>query len=411
MCFVSTDSLSFVATGALDRFVLRLSSIEAPSDLRVALKTVYVCLAKKYARRAMSSLAYLLLGELFGNTIRNINQERDMDKLTPDGKRFLESMASVLAKLSLNESFAGGSKLYHMNSWIQSRFETLEKCIEKLLAVEEPVMVPWNSGCTVQGSLPNLQFLMRALTEHRDQINHRCMSHEWLAHSTRSLYLSRLPILWAALVSGHRRGSLTAGGSADLSSPPRSCIEKASFRDKQERVQQAVETFAHTDLIGQMVNMVTQRQRKNEVKPASIECGASRMQHLSATVIEMDLESKDLAAMPKLMHFKNLHTLKIPRNRIQELGDLPWSLKILDCSHNQLSTLNGVECLFNLESLDASHNRLEEAMSALVNTSRMVSLNLAHNWLDCASKETPYPCLALTLRREEYVNEMFFDPS
>jgi len=390
--------------------VLRLSSIEAPSDLRVALKTVYVCLAKKYARRAMSSLAYLLLGELFGNTIRNINQEQDMDKLTPDGKRFLESMASVLAKLSLNESFAGGSKLYHMNSWIQSRFETLEKCIEKLLAVEEPVMVPWNSGCTVQGSLPHLQILLRALTEHKDQINQLCMSQEWLAHSTRSFYLSRLPILWAALVSGHRRNP-TAGGSADVSSPPRSRIEKASFPDKQERMQQATETFPHTDLIGQMVNMVTQRQRKNEVKPASIESGASRMQHLSATVTEMDLDSKDLAAMPKLMHFKNLHTLKIPRNRIQELGDLPWSLKILDCSHNQLSNLNGVECLFNLESLDASHNRLEEVMSALVNTSLMVSLNLSHNWLDWASKETPYPCLALTLRRGEHVNEIFFDPS
>lgn len=367
----------------------RLSSIEVPSDLRVALKTVYVCLAKKYARRAISSLAYVLLGELFGNTIRAINQERDVDKLTPDGKRFLESMASVLAKLSLNESFAGGSKLYHMNSWIQSRFETLEKCMERLLAVEEPVVVPWNSGCTVQGSLPNLQILLRALTGHKDQINQLCMSQEWLAQSTRAFYLSRLPILWAALFSGHRRNA-SAGGSADLSSPPRSRIEKAFFPDRQERLQQAVETPAHTDLIGHMVNMVTQRQRKNEVKAVSIENGASRMQHLSATVTEMDLESKDLAALPKLVHFKNLHTLKIPRNRIQELGDLPWSLKILDCSHNQVSKLHGVECLLNLESLDASHNRLEEVMSALVTTSRMVWLNLSHNWLDFASKETPF---------------------
>ena len=78
-------------TGALDRFVSRLSSVEAPGDLRVALKTLYVCFAKKYARRAISSLAYMLLGELFGNTIRDINHEGDVDKLTPDGKRFLES--------------------------------------------------------------------------------------------------------------------------------------------------------------------------------------------------------------------------------------------------------------------------------------------------------------------------------
>jgi len=370
--------------------VSRLSSVEAPGDLRVALKTLYVCFAKKYARRAISSLAYMLLGELFGNTIRDINHEGDVDKLTPDGKRFLESMASVLAKLSQNESFAGGSKLYHMNSWIQSRFETLEKCMERLLAVEEPAMAPWNSGCTVQGSTTNLHVLLRALTEHKDDINHMCMSHEWLAHSVQAFYHTRLPILWAALGSGHKRRA-----SADMSSPPRSRIERDHpFRGKQSQVQKAAETSAHTDLLGQMVNMVTQPQRKGEAKPASTESAESRMQHLSATVTEMDLESKDLVATPNLQHFKNLHTLRLPRNRIQELGDLPWSLKILDVSHNQLSHLNGVECLFNLESLDASHNRLEEVMSALVNVSRMTWLNLSHNQLESACEGTPSSRLA-----------------
>ena len=366
----------------------RLSSVEAPGDLRVALKTLYVCFAKKYARRAISSLAYMLLGELFGSTIRDINQERDVGTLTPDGKRFLESMASVLAKLSQNESFAGGSRLYHMNSWIQSRFDTLEKCMERLLAVEEPAVVPWNSGCTVQGSLPSLQFLLRALTEHKDDINHLCMSHEWLAHAAQAFYHSRLPILWAALAGGHRRNA-SAGGSVDMSSPPRSRIEKAPFRVKQSHVQNAEEASAHSGLIGQMVNMVTQSQQKSEAKLTSTSSAASRMQHLSATVTEMDLESKDLVAMPNLQHFQNLHTLRMPRNRIQELIDLPWSIKILDVSRNQLSHLNGVECLLNLESLDASHNSLEEVMSALINTSRMTGLNLSHNRLESACKETP----------------------
>jgi len=126
--------------------------------------------------------------------------------------RFLDSMASVLAKLSLNESFAGGSNLYHMNSWIQvsqccsvlqcvavfcgvlqcgavwrsvmqcvaacaaacgvpflmnswiqSRYESFEKCMDRILAVDEPAIVPWNSGCTVKGSVQNLQVLVGAV--------------------------------------------------------------------------------------------------------------------------------------------------------------------------------------------------------------------------------------------------------
>ena len=164
-----------VLAGALDRLLSRLASTDAPHDMRVALKTVYACIAKKYGSRAISTLAYLLVGELFADRIRNLAAVHVVESLTPEGARFLENMAKVLSKLALNESFAGGSKLYHMNSWIQSRYENFEKGIAKILCVDEPAIFPWNSGCTVQGSLPNLHVLLRVLTEHKEEINRYCV--------------------------------------------------------------------------------------------------------------------------------------------------------------------------------------------------------------------------------------------
>jgi len=50
-----------------------------------------------------------------------------------------------------------------MNSWIQSRYESFEKSMDRILAVDEPAIVPWNSGCTVKGSVQNLQVLVGAV--------------------------------------------------------------------------------------------------------------------------------------------------------------------------------------------------------------------------------------------------------
>ena len=334
--------------------------MDAPDEMRVALKTVFMCLSKKYGRRAISSLGYVLFGELFSSTVRNIHQDEHMDALTPEGIRFLASMASVLSKLSVNESFAGGSKLYYMNGWIQSRCDNFEKGLEKMLTVDGPAIGAWNSGCSVLGSVPNLYVLLRALTEHKDDINRVCMTDEWQTYSTQSFYQSRLPILWAALDSGRRRSAET------FSSPPRSMPnEKARSPERPSHAHKVAMPSVQNGLIGEMVNMFTQQSKQSVSKVSASESAASRMEHLSATVTQMDLDSRGLDAVPKLEHFKNLQTLNISRNHIFELGELPRSLRSLDCSNNQLSHLAGVECLVNLEVLNCSHNLLEEISSAL----------------------------------------------
>jgi len=57
--------LNGACAGALDRLLTRLSSLDAPADMRVVLKTVYACIAKKYGRRAISTLMYMLMGTDF----------------------------------------------------------------------------------------------------------------------------------------------------------------------------------------------------------------------------------------------------------------------------------------------------------------------------------------------------------
>jgi len=228
---------------------------------------------------------------------------------------------------------------------------------------------------------------MRALTKHKEDIHHFCMSLEWLTPATQSFYHSRFPILWAALESGRRRGN-----SEHFTSPPRSARGNGFFlgvspeREKDRRLQAADASSMQARLLGQMVNMVSQHSPTSEDtgagSGAKCDSSANRMQHLSATVTDMDLDGRDLVAVPQLHHFKNLHTLNIPRNRIRELGDLPASLRALDCSRNQLVDLSGVECLFHLEHLNASHNVLQHVVGGLINSHQMISLDLSYNRLD-----------------------------
>lgn len=345
--------------------------------MRVALKTVYACIAKKYGNRVISTLAHLLIGDLFGDVIRKLTEPEVVDSLTPEGARFLNSMASVLFKLSLNESFAGGSKLYHMNSWIQSRYENFEKSMENILAVDEPVMVSWNSGCTVQGSPANLYVLLCVLTEYKEDINRLCMSPEWSLPAALSVYQSSIPVLWTALEHGRRRGAMIDSSS----SPPRS-IRSGVSPIKEALVDREHTSTAQEALLGEMVKMVTKKNSDPQLNVPKTDSGSNRMAHLSATVTEMDLENRDLVCVPKLNQFRNLLTLNLAHNCIHQLGELPCSLRTLNCSHNQLSQLTGVEVLVNLETLNASHNLLQDFKSGLLNCSRMTSLDLSHNRQD-----------------------------
>ena len=334
-----------------------------------ALKIVYGCISKKHGNRALSTLAYLLFGDLFGNTLRNIHMMHQVEALNTEGMRFLDTMASILSKLSLNESFAGGSSVYHMNGWIQSRYEGFEKSMCKLLSVDAPTFAPWNSGCVVEGPVQNMHILLHTLFEHKEEIHRSCMAQVWSMQSSLSSYQSRIPILWAALEGTRRRGNPDHMPSHSTQASP--------DKESHSRTEGTEETLS-SGLLGQMTKMVGQTNRSGGKGP-KLDSRKNRMEHLSATVTDMDLSSRDLLTVPKLDHFKNLRVLHVSQNRLHKLANLPISLCTLDCSHNQLSNLDSLRGFANLEILNASHNLLQEIGPD--NCSRIMSLDISHNRL------------------------------
>ena len=107
----------------------------------------------------------------------------------------------------MSNSFIG-SKLYHMNGWIQSNFERFEKAITKTLSGDEPALVVWNSGSGVQGAVQNFHVLLRCLSENKEKMHRMCMSSSSFSFSsaTISSYQTRCSNLWSALDGGRRRG-------------------------------------------------------------------------------------------------------------------------------------------------------------------------------------------------------------
>eukprot|EP00961_Rhodomonas_salina_P271242 3665162-Rhodomonas_salina.1 len=158
--------------GALDRLLTKLSSAAPPLAVRSALKIVYNSVAKKFGDRAIETVARLYVGDLLAGTLKRIAAtSRNLDAITPEGYRMLEAMAKVLRKLSMNQPFSADSELYDFNLWIESKHKTVQQIITRVLAVDEPAMTPWNSGCTAKGSVASHHTLLTFLTTHRSQIN------------------------------------------------------------------------------------------------------------------------------------------------------------------------------------------------------------------------------------------------
>ena len=348
--------------GALDRFLSRFASTDAPPAMRDALKTIHMGVAKKYGtKNANITIAHLLMGELLTNTVQNIHShqqpEQRKEALTTEGSRFLASMTSVLAKLSMNESFSGGmtdrlhsicslgigsdmydasgqvltdmsnsfigSKLYHMNGWIQSNFERFEKAITKTLSGDEPALVVWNSGSGVKGAVQNFHVLLRCLSENKEKMHRMCMSSSSFSFSsaTISSYQTRCSNLWSALDGARRRGHAESVDSSPRSRRTGALMDadwgpEDIILNHRSAMKQNLKDIPSTgDFQASLQGFSTQpKARTDAMRPPT------RMEQLSASVSVMDLESRDMTVVPKLDHFQNLQVLNMPRNRLTELG-------------------------------------------------------------------------------------------
>jgi len=74
-------------------------------------------------------------------------------------------------------------------------------------------------------------------------------------------------------------------------------------------------------------------------------------------VEKLDLSYKNLTKLPDLSLYKNLKNLNCSNNQISTLEGCPNSVINLDCSYNQLKNLE--ECPNSLIELDCSNNQIK----------------------------------------------------
>lgn len=131
----------------------------------------------------------------------------------------------------------------------------------------------------------------------------------------------------------------------------------------------------------------------NALRITSVTYGAGIMRKMSK-LQDLNLSNNRICKVSALSELKNLQSLVLMGNRIEEIGQLNLPvLTVLNLNYNQITAISGLRGLKKLEDLSLEKNQIVEASMQEIGFQLIClkELNLRNNKITRVTKLTGYP--------------------